>query len=178
MSRKRYDEAFKRKVIQEYEAGEISCYGLGKKYGVDAKCVRSWCRLYKHNPYSFFTKYRKFPKHDSLQKITNYVSTLFYQSYLFLEPEKHVLYLPFLTALYFVYKKFQNSSLDINNIHPKVPLNNSLLILILNLYPNQSPKTAVYHKTSQRLNIRHLYFCLSPSLFFKNSCKSKKIFVL
>ena len=39
MSRKRYDEAFKRKVIQEYEAGGISCYGLGKKYGVDAKII-------------------------------------------------------------------------------------------------------------------------------------------
>jgi transposase-like protein len=47
MSRKKYDEPFKRKVIQEYEAGGISCYGLGQKYGVDAKCVRSWCRLYK-----------------------------------------------------------------------------------------------------------------------------------
>ena len=40
MSRRRFDETFKRKVIQEYEAGGISCYCLGKKYGVDAKCVR------------------------------------------------------------------------------------------------------------------------------------------
>ena len=37
MSRRRFDETFKRKVIQEYEAGGISCYCLGKKYGVDAK---------------------------------------------------------------------------------------------------------------------------------------------
>ena len=55
MSRKRYDEAFKRKVIQEYEAGGISCYGLGKKYGVDAKCVRSWCRLYKQHGEDYLT---------------------------------------------------------------------------------------------------------------------------
>lgn len=47
MSRKRYDEEFKRKVIQEHEAAGISCYQLGQTYGVDAKCVRSWCRLYK-----------------------------------------------------------------------------------------------------------------------------------
>lgn len=47
MSRKKYDEEFKRKIIHEYEAGGISCYKLGKKYGVDAKCVRSWCRLHK-----------------------------------------------------------------------------------------------------------------------------------
>lgn len=47
MSRKRYDEEFKRKVIQEHEAAEISCYQLGQTYDVDAKCVRSWCRLYK-----------------------------------------------------------------------------------------------------------------------------------
>lgn len=47
MSRKKYDDTFKRKVVQEYEAGGISCYALGQKYGVDAKCVRSWCRLYK-----------------------------------------------------------------------------------------------------------------------------------
>lgn len=47
MSRKKYDDSFKRKIIQEYEAGGISCYALGQKYGVDAKCVRSWCRLYK-----------------------------------------------------------------------------------------------------------------------------------
>ena len=47
MSRKRYDEEFKRKVIQEHEATGISCYQLGQTYGVDAKCVRSWCRLYK-----------------------------------------------------------------------------------------------------------------------------------
>ena len=25
----------------------ISCYQLRQTYGVDAKCVRSWCRLYK-----------------------------------------------------------------------------------------------------------------------------------
>lgn len=37
MSRKKYDESFKRKVIQEYEVRGISCYALGKKYGVDAK---------------------------------------------------------------------------------------------------------------------------------------------
>lgn len=47
MSRKKYDSTFKRKIIQEYEAGGISSYALGQKYGVDAKCVRSWCRLYK-----------------------------------------------------------------------------------------------------------------------------------
>lgn len=47
MSRKRYDEEFKRKVIQEYLSGGISCYKLGQKYGVDARCVRNWCRLYK-----------------------------------------------------------------------------------------------------------------------------------
>ena len=47
MSRKKYDDSFKRQVIQEHEAGNISCYALGQKYGVDAKCVRSWCRLYK-----------------------------------------------------------------------------------------------------------------------------------
>jgi len=47
MSKKNYDDTFKRKVIQEYEAGGISCYKIGQKYGVDAKCVRSWCRLYK-----------------------------------------------------------------------------------------------------------------------------------
>lgn len=47
MSRKRYDEEFKRKVIQEHEAAGISCYQLGQTYDVDAKCVRSWCRLYK-----------------------------------------------------------------------------------------------------------------------------------
>lgn len=47
MSRKKYDETFKKQVIQEYNAGGISCYALGKKYGVDEKCVRSWCRLYK-----------------------------------------------------------------------------------------------------------------------------------
>ena len=47
MSRKKYDETFKKQVIQEYNAGGISCYALGKKYGVDAKCVRNWCRLYK-----------------------------------------------------------------------------------------------------------------------------------
>ena len=40
MSRKKYDESFKKKVIQEYEAGGISCYALGQKFGVDAKCVR------------------------------------------------------------------------------------------------------------------------------------------
>lgn len=45
MSRKRYDEEFKRKVIQEHEAAGISCYQLGQTYDVDAKCVRSWCRL-------------------------------------------------------------------------------------------------------------------------------------
>ncbi len=47
MSRKKYDEEFKRTIVRKYEAGGISCYKLGKKYGVDAKCVRSWCRLYK-----------------------------------------------------------------------------------------------------------------------------------
>lgn len=47
MSRKKYDETFKRQIIHEYETGGISCYALGQKYGVDAKCVRSWCRLYK-----------------------------------------------------------------------------------------------------------------------------------
>ena len=41
MSRKRYDEEFKRKVIQEHEAAGISCYQLGQTYDVDAKCVRS-----------------------------------------------------------------------------------------------------------------------------------------
>lgn len=54
MSRKKYDEEFKRKIIQEYEAGGISCYKLGKKYGVDAKCVRSWCRLYKQLGETYF----------------------------------------------------------------------------------------------------------------------------
>lgn len=47
MSRKKYDDLFKRKVVKEYEAGGNSCYALGQKYGVYAKCVRSWCRLYK-----------------------------------------------------------------------------------------------------------------------------------
>lgn len=47
MSREKYDGTFKRKVVQEYETGGISCYALGQKYGVDAKCVRSWCRLHK-----------------------------------------------------------------------------------------------------------------------------------
>lgn len=56
MSRKKYDESFKRKVIQEYEVGGISCYALGKKYGVDAKCVRSWCRLYKQFGDDYFTE--------------------------------------------------------------------------------------------------------------------------
>lgn len=46
MSRKKYDKSFKRKVIQEYAVGGILCYALGKKYGVDAKCVRSWCSLF------------------------------------------------------------------------------------------------------------------------------------
>ena len=55
MSRRRFDETFKRKVIQEYEAGGISCYCLGKKYGVDAKCVRSWCRLYKQHGEDYLT---------------------------------------------------------------------------------------------------------------------------
>ena len=55
MSRRRFDETFKRKVIQEYEAGGISCYCLGKKYGVDAKCVRSWCRLYKQYGEDYLT---------------------------------------------------------------------------------------------------------------------------
>ena len=55
MSRRRFDETFKRKVIQEYEAGGISCYCLGKKYGVDAKCVRSWSRLYKQHGEDYLT---------------------------------------------------------------------------------------------------------------------------
>ncbi len=54
MSRKKYDEDFKRKIIQEYEAGKNSCYGLGQKYGVDAKCVRSWCKLYKQFGDNYF----------------------------------------------------------------------------------------------------------------------------
>ena len=44
MPRKKYDDIFKIKVVREYEAGEI--YKLSQKYGVDAKCIRSWCRLY------------------------------------------------------------------------------------------------------------------------------------
>ena len=55
MSRRRFDETFKRKVIQEYETGGISCYCLGKKYGVDAKCVRSWCQLYKQHGENYLT---------------------------------------------------------------------------------------------------------------------------
>ncbi|RDY27970.1 winged helix-turn-helix domain-containing protein [Lachnotalea glycerini] len=47
MSRKKYDDKFKMRVVKEYETGGISCYKLGIKYNVDAKCVRSWCRLYK-----------------------------------------------------------------------------------------------------------------------------------
>ena len=39
MSRKKYDETFKKQVIQEYNAGGISCYALGKKYGVDATLI-------------------------------------------------------------------------------------------------------------------------------------------
>ena len=56
MSRKKYDTDFKRKVIQEYEAGGMSSYRLGQKYGVDAKCVRSWCRLYKLLGDDYFTE--------------------------------------------------------------------------------------------------------------------------
>ena len=55
MSKKKYDVAFKKKVIQEYEAGGISCYALGQKYRVDAKCVRSWCRLYKQYGNEYLT---------------------------------------------------------------------------------------------------------------------------
>ena len=55
MSRKKYDETFKRQIIHEYETGGISCYTLGQKYGVDAKCVRSWCRLYKQFGEDYFT---------------------------------------------------------------------------------------------------------------------------
>ena len=55
MSRKKYDETFKRQIIHEYETGGISCYALGQKYGVDAKCVRSWCRLYKQFGEDYFT---------------------------------------------------------------------------------------------------------------------------
>lgn len=47
MSRKKYDDKFKMRVVKEYETEGISCYKLGIKYNVDAKCVRSWCRLYK-----------------------------------------------------------------------------------------------------------------------------------
>lgn len=55
MSKKKYNAAFKRKIIQEYETVGISCYALGKKYGVDAKCVRSWCRLYKQYGEEYLT---------------------------------------------------------------------------------------------------------------------------
>ncbi len=55
MSRKKYDETFKKQIILEYEAGGISCYALGQKYNVDAKCVRSWCRLYKQFGDEYFT---------------------------------------------------------------------------------------------------------------------------
>ena len=44
MSRKKYDDIFKIKVVREYKAGDT--YKLSQKYGVDAKCIRSWCRLY------------------------------------------------------------------------------------------------------------------------------------
>lgn len=56
MSRKKYNEEFKRKIIEEYEAGGISCYRLGQKYGVDAKCVRSWCKLYKQFGNEYLTE--------------------------------------------------------------------------------------------------------------------------
>lgn len=46
MSRKKYNADFKKKLIEEHDAG-ASCYSIGQKYGVDAKCIRSWCRLYK-----------------------------------------------------------------------------------------------------------------------------------
>ena len=60
MSRKKYDETFKRQIIHEYETGGISCYALGQKYGVDAKCVRSWCRLYKQFGEDYFTNKNKY----------------------------------------------------------------------------------------------------------------------
>ena len=55
MSKRKYDEHFKRKIIQEYEVEGISCHALGKKYGVDAKCVRSWCRLYRQYGEDYLT---------------------------------------------------------------------------------------------------------------------------
>lgn len=55
MSKKKYDETFKRQIIHEYEAGGISCYALWQKYGVDANCVRSWCILYKQFGENYLT---------------------------------------------------------------------------------------------------------------------------
>ena len=80
MSRKKYDETFKRQIIHEYETGGISCYALGQKYGVDAKCVRSWCRLYKQFGEDYFTA-----NHANL----NY-SAEFKQQVVDSYPEKHI----------------------------------------------------------------------------------------
>lgn len=40
MSRKKYDEVFK-KIIEEYKGGGIFCYALGQKYEVDANLFRT-----------------------------------------------------------------------------------------------------------------------------------------
>lgn len=58
MSRRKHDNLFKLKVVKEYEEGGISCHKLAQKYGIDAKCVRSWCRLYKEFGESVFTSNR------------------------------------------------------------------------------------------------------------------------
>lgn len=55
MSRKKYDGEFKKKIISEHEGG-ASCYSLGQKYGIDAKCIRSWCRLHKQYGDAYFSK--------------------------------------------------------------------------------------------------------------------------
>ena len=49
MSREKFDDKFKMKVVNEYKAGGISCYKLGLKYNIDAKSVRTWCRLIRSN---------------------------------------------------------------------------------------------------------------------------------
>ena len=53
--RRKYNNDFKRMVINKYLEGSISCYALGKKYFVDAKCVRSWIRLYKQFGEEYFS---------------------------------------------------------------------------------------------------------------------------
>lgn len=86
MSRKKYDEEFKRKIIRGYEAGGISCYKLEQKYGVDAKCVRSWCRFHKqfgddyltqnHSNFNYFAKLKQQVVHAYLEGGKTYQSVV------------------------------------------------------------------------------------------------------